>query len=119
MIGTIDITGEHSGISSSFASLQLKSGESPTPHTIESASPTGEPVRFCIKTDYTDAWFDFLTNIPGMSVQVDTTGDPEHWTNVTMHDKKYVAEDGPARTPTSRKSSLSRMTSGQQSVRSG
>jgi hypothetical protein len=92
MIGTIDLMGGYSAVSSSFVSLQLRSDDPPTPITETSQSATGEPVAFCFKTNYTGAWTDFLTNIPGLEVDVDTTGDTANWVNVTMHDADHMRD---------------------------
>jgi hypothetical protein len=92
MISTIDLTGEYSGISSSFVSLQLKSGDQPTLKIETSSSATGEPVVLSIRTDYTGAWMDFLTNIPGLKADVDTTVDPAQWVKVTLHDANHMLD---------------------------
>jgi hypothetical protein len=92
MIGTVDIMGQHAAISSRFVALQLTSADPHTPTSEVSLSGSGEPVIFCFRTNYTGAWTDFLTNIPGLEVDVDTTGDTANWVNVTMHDADHMRD---------------------------
>ncbi len=92
MIGTIVLQGDHTGISSSFVPLQFTSDGTPTPQVETSLALHGEPVVLYVKTNYSGAWMDFLTNIPGLKADVDNTVDPAQGIRVTLHDANHMRD---------------------------
>ncbi len=87
MFCTVNLKGTRSSISSSFVTLKLKSRGLPSPYDyLADDQSDGESVEVCVKTLYTNAWKDYLCNIPGMQGDVDMASPPE-WANVTLSDK--------------------------------
>ena len=82
MICTVNIKSTPSAVSSSYSSLRLNSTTLPQ---ITNITLDGSPVEVCVRTNFTNAWSNYLMDIPGLNSNRDTTSPPE-WANVTLSD---------------------------------
>jgi len=82
MVTVINLKGTYGGYTGGIGNIQTQYQDDSRMDEFTGLSNA----KICIKTNYTGAWKDFFMNsMPDISKTIDSTGDTDHWTNVTLH----------------------------------
>jgi hypothetical protein len=81
MVTVINLKGTYGGYTGGIGNIQTQYQDDSRLEQFTGLSNA----RICIKTNYTGAWNDFFaSSMLDVSKTIETTGDPDHWTNVTF-----------------------------------